>query len=286
MNILIPMAGRGSRFLQEKDTNPLYALPKPLIPIAGHEMVKWALSSLPISPKDSIIFIVLKEHIENAHIDQKLKSLYGEQTKIVVVDSVTEGAACTALLAQEYIDNEEPLIITDSDHYVDGSTVTEFIAKNPDADGVIPVFYANNAKWSFSRTDDTGRVVEVAEKVQLSRNANIGIYYFKHGRDFVWAAEEMIEENDRTNNEFYIAPVYNYLIRRGKKILLSRPRFVHGLGTPKDVEKFLIFLKRGEIETNLPIHVEEHEQLFLEKKDFSIEKQEIEELDQKHMFTL
>ena len=98
--------------------------------------------------------------------------------------------------------------------------------------------------------------IETAEKVQISRNANIGAYYFAKGRDFIWAAEEMIDENDKTNGEFYIAPVYNYLIRRGKLIRLSRPRFVHGLGTPKVVEKFLEFLKRGEIQhsfTNLSL---------------------------------
>ena len=92
--------------------------------------------------------------------------------------------------------------------------------------------------------------IETAEKIQISRNANIGAYYFSRGRDFVLGAEEMIEENDKTNNEFYVAPVYNYLIRRGRSIRLSRPKFVHGLGTPKDVDKFLEFLKRGEIPHN------------------------------------
>jgi choline kinase len=123
MNIVIPIAGRGSRFLIESDKKPEYKQPKPLIKIAGHEMVKWAISSLPIRPNDKLIFIVLKEHVENSQIDRRLKDIYGENVKIVIVDKVTEGAACTALLAKEYINNDEPLLITDSDHYIDGISV-------------------------------------------------------------------------------------------------------------------------------------------------------------------
>ncbi|MAG38008.1 glycosyl transferase family 2 [Candidatus Pacearchaeota archaeon] len=247
MNIVIPIAGRGSRFLQESHRNPDYANPKPLINIAGHSMIEWALSSYPLTKEDKLIFIVRKDHLENAQIDEKLKQIFGENIYIVVVDKITEGAACTALLAKDYINNDEPLLITDSDHYIDGHAHFKVIENHEKVDGAIPVFYANNAKWSFAKTDEEGYVTETAEKVQISRNANIGAYYFAKGRDFVWAAEEMIEEDDKTNGEFYVAPVYNYLIRRGKSILLSRPKFVHGLGTPKDVDKFLEFLKRGEI---------------------------------------
>ena len=189
---------------------------------------------------------------DRAKIDEALRTIFGDAIKIIIVDKVTEGAACTALLAREFINNDDPLLITDCDHYIDGKTLFKDIETHEKIDGIIPVFYANNPKWSFSKIDEQGYVTEVAEKIQISRNANIGAYYFKKGRDFVWAAEEMIEENDRTNGEFYIAPVYNYLIRRGKLIKLSRPRFVHGLGTPKDVEKFLEFLRRGEINHQFP----------------------------------
>lgn len=252
MNILIPMAGRGSRFLQEVNKNPEYLKPKPMITIGRHTMIQWALSSLPIKESDTLIFLVLQEHIEKFRINEALGYLFGENVIVIPVDKVTEGAACTALLAKKYIDNETPLLITDSDHFIDGDVIFREIEKlKGKIDGIIPVFYANNSKWSFSKTDESGEVIEVAEKLQISRSANIGAYYFAKGRDFVWAAEEMIEENDRTNNEFYVAPVYNYLIRRGKIIKLCRPKFVHGLGTPKDVDKFLEFLKLGEIKFNL-----------------------------------
>ena len=215
-------------------------------------MIQWALSSLPIKESDTLIFLVLQEHIEKFHINEALMYLFGKNVKVVPVDKVTEGAACTALLAKKFIDSEVPLLITDSDHFIDGDVIFREIEKlKGKMDGIIPVFYANNSKWSFAKVDEAGEVTEVAEKLQISRNANIGAYYFAKGRDFVWAAEEMIEENDRTNNEFYIAPVYNYLVRRGKIIKLCRPKFVHGLGTPKDVEKFLEFLNLGEIKFNL-----------------------------------
>lgn len=247
LNIVIPMAGRGSRFLQESHKNPEYAKPKPMINIGGKSMIEWALHSLPLKNNYQLIFLVLKEHVENFKIDDFLRSKFGNNIKIIIVNNITEGAACTALLAREFINNEDPLLITDSDHYIDGVTLFKDIESHEKIDGIIPVFYANSPKWSYSKIDSEGYVTEVAEKIIISRTANIGAYYFKKGRDFIWAAEEMIEENDRTNNEFYIAPVYNYLIRRGKLIRISRLKFVHGLGTPKDVEKFLFFLKNNEI---------------------------------------
>ena len=251
MNIVIPIAGRGSRFLKESHRNPEYSKPKPTINIAGHLMIEWAVSSLPLKKEDKLIFLVLKEHVDKFQIDETLKRTFGENVIIVIVDKITEGAACTVLLAKKYIDNDEPLIVSDSDHFIHGENLFKEIEKYKDQiDGMIPVFYASGPKWSYAKTDEEGYVIEVVEKVPISRNANIGAYYFKKGRDFVRATEEMIEEGDRVNNEFYVAPVYNYLIRRGKMIRLARPRFVHGLGTPKDVEKFIEYLKLGEIKHN------------------------------------
>ena len=252
MNVVIPMAGRGSRFSIESDKNPEYKKPKPLINIAGVEMIQWTTSSLNLEPSDNFIFLILKEHVDEHSIDKRLKEIYGNNVKIIVVDQVTNGPACTVLLAKEHINNDEPMIITDCDHLIDGDAMIKDAKKyGTKIDGLIPVFYANNLRFSFSRTDEEGLVIEVLEKTIISRNANAGVYYFRKGRDFVWAAEEMIDENDRANGEFYVAPVYNYLIRRGKKIRLCRPKFFHGIGTPKEIEKFLDFLKRGEIETKI-----------------------------------
>jgi NDP-sugar pyrophosphorylase family protein len=251
INIVVPMAGRGSRFLQESDKNPEFKKPKPIINIGGHPMIKWTVHSLPLRKDDQLIFLVLKEHVEKSNIDNVLRGIFGDNIKIIIVEKVTEGAACTALLAKEFINNESPLLILDSDMYIDGKTLFKDIESHEKIDGFIATFYANNSKWSFAKTDENGYVTETAEKVQISRNALVA-YSFAKGRDFVWAAEEMIDENDRTNGEFYVAPVYNYLIRRGRLIRLSRPKFVHGLGVPKDVEKFVEFLRRGEVIHNLP----------------------------------
>jgi len=256
MNIVMPLAGRGSRFVAEAHKNPEYAKPKPLINIAGTPMVKWATDSLPLTQEDKLIFLVLKEHIDKHRIDEQLKGIYGEQATIITVDQVTEGAACTALLAKKFINNEEELIIMDSDQYIEGISLFKEIEKyRGKIAGMIPVFYANNSKWSFSKTNEEGDVIEVAEKIQISRNANIGAYYFAKGRFFVAAAEEMIAENDRTNGEFYIAPSYNYLIRRGKNVRLCRLKFVHGLGIPKDVDDFIQLLRYGEVDLKFPVHI-------------------------------
>jgi NDP-sugar pyrophosphorylase family protein len=250
MNILIPIAGEGKRFLADSYLNPEYKKPKPLIKIAGHAMVEWALSSLSPKPEDKLIFLVLKKHVDEDKIDEGLREIYGDKIKIIVVDRITDGAACTALLAKDFINNEEPLIITDCDHYIDGDSLLRDIEKyKGKIDGMTCVFYSRDPKCSFSKADEDGFVIETAEKIPISRNAHIGAYYFAKGRDFVWAAEEMIEEDDRFGTEFYIAPVYNYLIRRGKKIRMSRMRFVHILGAPKDVDIFREFLRRGEVVT-------------------------------------
>lgn len=245
MNLVVPMAGRGTRFLQAADRNPEYRKPKPLINVAGHPIIEWSVKCLPQFEQMNKIFLVLQEHVEAAQIDAVLHKLFPENTRVVVVETVTEGPACTALLAKSYVNDDQPLMICDSDQYIDGKTHLAFIAQNQDVDGVIPVFSANDPKWSYSRVDAAGKVVEVAEKKVISANANIGAYFFRKGSGFVSAAEEMIRQNDRApNNEFYVAPVYNYLVRKGKSVKLSRPKFVYGLGTPEDVEEFVRVLAR------------------------------------------
>ena len=251
MNIVIPMAGRGSRFYVERDKNSEFSKPKPLINLGEHTMIEWALSSLPKKSEDVLIFLVLKEHIKNNKIDEKLKKIYGNSIKIIIVDQVTKGAACTVLLAKNYIDNDTPLMILDTDHFFDGLTILNEIEKwKGKIDGMVPVFYANSSKWSFTKLDESGYVVEIAEKEKISKHANIGVYYFSNGENFVWAAEEMIEEGDTVNSEYYVAPVYNYLIRRGCKIRTCRQRFMHEMGTPQDYVRFLKFLNLGLIKSN------------------------------------
>ncbi|NBV57810.1 MAG: glycosyl transferase family 2, partial [Bacteroidetes bacterium] len=159
---------------------------------------------------------------------------------IVDVNYVTEGAACTALLAKDLIDNDDPLFFANSDQYVEWDPV-EFMytMQERDCDGGIVIFNATHPKWSFAEIDDNGYVTKVAEKNPISDKATVGFYYWKKGSDFVKYAEQMIEKNIRTNNEFYVCPVFNEAIADGKKILSYHVDEMWGLGTPEDLELFI-----------------------------------------------
>jgi len=236
MNVVMPIAGLGSRF-----TKVGIDTPKPIIEILKKPMAKWSADSIPFARPEDFIFIVRKEHVEKYALDKEIKKIFSQKCSVIIIDYVTEGAACTVLLAKRLIDNDEPLIVTDCDHYFVNKEY-ENLAKNPPKDlkGIIPVFKvpANETKWSFSKFGNNKIITEVAEKKPISEYANIGAYYFAHGKDFVWAAENMIRLNERVNNEFYVAPVYNQLIRRGDHIYSAICEKTWGLGTPEDVEKF------------------------------------------------
>ena len=232
MNILIPMAGNGSRFSQAG-----YALPKPLIDVQGKPMIQVVVDCMNIDA--NFIFIVQKEHREKYNLDLVLNSI-AKNCKIVETNGVTEGAACTALLAKEYINNNEQLIISNSDHFIDWDS-GQFLEKMQieNLDGGILTFEANHPKWSYVKTDIDGFINEVAEKQVISNHATAGIYYWKHGKSFVECAEQMIFKNIRVNNEFYVCPVFNEAIESGLKIKTFDVNKMWGLGTPEDLKYFL-----------------------------------------------
>ena len=235
MNIVIPMAGRASRFREAG-----YAVPKPFIEVKGKPMVKWATDALQL-PDARLFFIVLREHVSEFQIERKLKEMYPGST--VISTGITEGAACTVLLAKDFIDNDDGLIVYNADQYFK-APVREALESLPaGVSGLIPVFSATHPRWSFVKADERGYVTEVAEKVPISSHATVGLYYFRHGRDFVWAANEMMRKDIRRNNEFYVCPVYNELIARGDKIKILEVDSMWGLGTPEDVEYFKKYCK-------------------------------------------
>ena len=133
--------------------------------------------------------------------------------RIVPVDQVTEGAACTVLLARDCIDSDDPLMLANSDQWVD-IEIDDYLASMDaaDADGLIMTMKAHDPKWSFVGLDAAGWVTRVVEKQVISDEATVGIYNFRRGRDFVCAADQMIAKDLRVNDEFYVAPVYNELI--------------------------------------------------------------------------
>ena len=230
-NILIPMAGSGSRFF-----NAGYKDPKPLINVDGKPMIQKVVENIGIP--GNYIFIVQAEHYEKYDLQNALTKLV-PGCKIIQVDGVTDGAARTALLAKQFIDNQRPLIIANSDQLLDWDS-SEFISQLLEigSDGNMALFLANEDKWSYAKIKNN-RIVEVAEKVVISNNASTGIYGWTKGSDYVKYAEEMIYKNIRVNNEFYICPVYNEAIQDNKRVLPMFVDAMYGLGTPEDLEKFL-----------------------------------------------
>tara|TARA_R110001606_G_scaffold34013_2_gene100850 strand:- start:2667 stop:4037 length:1371 start_codon:yes stop_codon:yes gene_type:complete len=232
LNVLIPMAGAGSRFEQAG-----YAFPKPLIEVKGKPMIQVVTENLNI--KANYIYIVQKAHRVKYNLDTLL-NLITPGCKIVEVDGITEGAACTALLAKEYIDNDKPLFFANSDQFVEWDS-NEFMYKMNETgcDGGIVSFEATHPKWSFAKIDDEGLVTEVAEKNPISNIATVGYYWWKKGSDFVKYAEEMIEQDIRVNNEYYVCPVFNNAIAAGKEIRTFNVDKMWGLGTPEDLKYYL-----------------------------------------------
>ena len=232
LNILIPMAGLGSRFSSQG-----YAFPKPLIEVLGKPMIQLVVENLNIDGQYT--FIVLKEHIEKYNIDKMLK-LIKPDCNVVVTDGITEGAASTTLLAKEFINNENPLIIANSDQYIEWNPreiIYSFINKK--IDGGILTFPSTHPKWSYAKINEEGDVVEVAEKNPISNHATVGVYFWMKGKDYVSSAEQMIDKNIRVNNEFYVCPVYNQAIENGKKINIKDIHKMWGIGTPEDLDTFL-----------------------------------------------
>jgi HAD superfamily hydrolase (TIGR01509 family) len=232
MNVLIPMAGAGSRFAAAG-----YTFPKPLIDVNGKPMIQMVVENLNIDA--NFVFVVQKEHREKYNLDTLL-NLIAPNCKVVEVDGLTEGAACTALLAKEYIDSDAPLFFANSDQFVEWDSNEFFYKMNEtDADGGIVTFKATHPKWSFAKIDDNGIVTEVAEKNPISDLATVGFYYWKHGSDFVKYAEQMIANNVRVNNEFYVCPVFNQAIDGGKVIRTFDVPKMWGTGTPEDLKYYL-----------------------------------------------
>ena len=232
LNILIPMAGAGDRFRKAG-----YTFPKPLIEIDGMPMIEYVIRNLNIDA--NWIFIVQKKHYDKFFLKTLLNNIK-KNCKIIISDKLTEGAACTSLLAKDLINNNQSLLIANSDQVIKWSS-DEFMYffQNSKADGGILTFDSSHPKWSYVKLDNLNMVEEVAEKKPISRNATCGVYFWKKGSDYVKYAERMINNNSRINNEFYICPVYNEAIKDKKKIIIKKVEKMHGIGTPEDLQRYL-----------------------------------------------
>lgn len=238
LNIVVPMAGRGSRFADAG-----YTVPKPLIPLGGRPMIQWVVDNIRPARAHRFVFICQQAHLETfPNVPATLRRI-APGCEIIAVREVTQGAACTVLLARNLIDGAEPLLIANSDQFVD-QDINCYLATgdSPEVDGHFMTFPASDPKWSYCRLGPDGAVTEVVEKRVVSQEATVGIYSFRRGADFVRAADEMIARDLRTNGEFYVAPTYNLLIEAGACIrthrIASEGVGMHGLGTPEDFIRF------------------------------------------------
>lgn len=236
LNIVVPMAGRGQRFVDAG-----YSLPKPLIPVHGTPMIKLVIDNLRPGSPHRFHFLIQKEHDATYNLSGSLQN-WAPGCSITSVDGITEGAACTVLLARDLINNDDPLMIANCDQYIDAD-INAYLAALADATGLIMTMWADDPKWSFVRRNKDGHVVQVVEKEVVSNEATVGIYNFRRGRDFLRAADTMIAANYRVNGEFYVAPAYDTLITEGGRIecfdIGSVGKGMHGIGTPADLDAFL-----------------------------------------------
>lgn len=230
-NLLVPIAGKGSRFPKET-----YIAPKPLILLDKKTIIEWTMSCIDYTDCN-LIFVVRKEHADEFCIDSFLKSKFGSDVQIVVTDKVTDGSVCSCLLAEELINNDLPLLIHCSDVYFEEKLDPNQI--NTNLDGCILTFKSNSPNYSYSQLNDEGFVIKTKEKSVISNNASVGLYHFKSGKLFVKYAKQMIEENVKTNNEYYICPLYNLLIEDGLKIYTSEVKKMHVFGTPDEYNFFI-----------------------------------------------
>ena len=237
LNIVVPMAGRGSRFSKVGYKNP-----KPLISVHGKPMIQVVINNVQPKCDHRFIFICQQEHIDEYNLEERLRG-WAPGSVIIGIDGITEGAACTVLKASEYIDNDNPMMIVNSDQYVDIDINDYLELLKDEIDGFIMTMKADSSKWSYAAMDSSGYVERVVEKEVISEDATVGIYNYSRGSDFVLCAKEMIEKNMRVNNEFYVAPVYNLMISKKMKVKVysigTVEEGMYGLGTPEDLNYFL-----------------------------------------------
>ena len=251
LNIVIPMAGRGSRFVDAG-----YKDPKPFIDVMGRCMIEHVVENLTPYEPHRFIFLARREH------EEYIKQHMSFATNVIYIDEVTDGAACTVLLAKELINTSEPLLIANSDQLATWNDKSKVVLARQEGsvvrwqesgnvqdmindallrglDGTIATFHATHPKWSYAKvTPTSGYVTEVAEKKAISNHATVGAYWYRCGTDFIQAAEQMIQKDIRTNNEFYVCPIFNEMLQLQKHIGIYPIYSMNGLGTPEDLEKF------------------------------------------------
>ncbi len=235
MNFIIPMAGYGARFIQAG-----FQMPKMLLEAHGKTLLEWSLNSLPLHLAHKVIFIGLKEHENKFSLQKTIEKFYPTlNIKFIFLEKVTRGQAETTYFALKLCNANEPIVIFNIDTFFSSSTIESNLL-NPDVDGVLGTFTSTENRFSFAALDDRNEyVIEVQEKEVISSNALTGLYTFKSLQDFAETYEHHLTNNLTTKGEYYIAPMYNYLIAKGKKYILDRADKHYILGTPAEYTHFL-----------------------------------------------
>jgi capsule biosynthesis phosphatase len=236
INIVIPMAGAGSRFIKAGFTEP-----KPLIKSHGKTLIEWAVASfdtLRARRNAHLIFVILEEHNQSFKLGDKLRVLFGTDITVISIGAVTSGQATTCLAAKQLINNFNQLIIYNCDTYTTGNEALLDVIEAKRPDGVLACFDATDPRYSFARVDKLGYVDLTTEKNPVSSHASTGLYYFRRGQDFIRAAEAMMHSGETAKGEYYVAPCYNELLKAGKKIKIYNVKDNWVLGTPDELEYF------------------------------------------------
>ena len=241
LNIVVPMAGAGSRFAQAG-----YTFPKPLIAVNGKPMIQLVIENLKPTCDHRFIFICQEEHYDTYSLSQIFSNLTNNKYEVIKINALTQGAVCTVLTATDLINTDDDLLIANSDQLVD-INIDDYInhARKAKVDGSIMTFSSSHPKWSYARIDANGDVMETVEKKVVSEHATVGIYYYRKGKEFVEASIKMIDKNIRINNEFYVCPMYNEMILDDKRVVIYPIEVsqMHGLGTPEDLNIYLTKVK-------------------------------------------
>lgn len=236
MNIVIPMAGAGSRFAKEG-----YKLPKPFIDIDGRMMIERVLDGLEYDGANYIL--VIQEKFQRENRDELNKITKNYDVGFVTVERLTQGASCTALASHEIINDDIPVVFCDSDNIFENEVFVDFLedALNRGLDGSLLTFETDKDCFSFVELDEGGFGIRTAEKDPISTHAIAGAYFFGKGSDFVKNVINMMIYNDRAKGEFYMSNVYNYLIRDGGRVGIFDIKDSQWdcVGTPAQLEVYL-----------------------------------------------
>ena len=233
MKVVVPMAGRGSRF-----ANQGFQIPKPLIEVAGKPMVLRSLKSIEGLEISEVIFVVLSEHDLQFSASSIISRNIVFPHSFIFLEDVTEGQLCTVMAAREQIDGLEDVLVIASDTYVEGSLAKDIRQNRSECAGLISVMDMPGDRWSFVKTNASGNAMQVVEKVRISNLASTGIYYFSEGRQFVEYAETMIINKEKTKGEYFVIPVYQKMIDDGLTVKVTQADSMWDMGTPEAKSAF------------------------------------------------